>query len=479
MAKKKYYAVKVGEVPGIYENWSDCKSQIDGFSGAIYKSFATRKEAEQFIGSVPSLLVEKEENDDFNIDNYISKIDSETLVAFVDGSYDATSKIYGYGAVLISKNNPIETISGSDNNKDYVETRNVAGEIEGVQNAITYAVGEGYKKIVLFHDYIGIRSWALGEWKANAAISRDYVLFIDQMKRCIEIDFQKVKAHSGVTYNEMADSLAKKSLLKKGIKSNQNGCVTVTGIDMDDFESIFELLKLSNKEIKVVDGGKLSHCENFILTLNGDKIVVSCYKKGTTTIQGKQSKLLEEFMRLLVELLPDKGEVVELLNDYHEITMDKDKITNRFNHLLPNFERTKTDDQKLINTLNQAVYNTLLTGERPDYTDLATPSLRVIEYYLYNILVSKGITTVEDNKHGFGYFDKIENVFYLQETHKAGFSSQEVEYLNELYNFYYNHRHTLDHWNKNGLTRMLKTMEEARQLIVDNLELINKFYITF
>ena len=30
MAKKKYYAVKVGKTPGIYGTWSECEEQIKG-----------------------------------------------------------------------------------------------------------------------------------------------------------------------------------------------------------------------------------------------------------------------------------------------------------------------------------------------------------------------------------------------------------------------------------------------------------------
>ena len=46
MAKKKYYVVWVGETPGIYENWDDCKAQVDGFAQASYKSYKTRQEAD-------------------------------------------------------------------------------------------------------------------------------------------------------------------------------------------------------------------------------------------------------------------------------------------------------------------------------------------------------------------------------------------------------------------------------------------------
>ena len=46
----KYYAVKVGRQPGIYTTWEECKSQVNGYSGAIYKSFATLQEAKVFMG---------------------------------------------------------------------------------------------------------------------------------------------------------------------------------------------------------------------------------------------------------------------------------------------------------------------------------------------------------------------------------------------------------------------------------------------
>lgn len=46
MAKKKYYAVKVGKKPGIYLTWDECKMQIEGVSGEKHKGFQTLEEAE-------------------------------------------------------------------------------------------------------------------------------------------------------------------------------------------------------------------------------------------------------------------------------------------------------------------------------------------------------------------------------------------------------------------------------------------------
>ena len=41
----KYYAVKKGRKPGVYQSWAECKAMVDGFPGAVYKSFKTREEA--------------------------------------------------------------------------------------------------------------------------------------------------------------------------------------------------------------------------------------------------------------------------------------------------------------------------------------------------------------------------------------------------------------------------------------------------
>jgi len=52
-AKQKYYVVWKGVQPGIYHDWTDCKLQIQGYEGAIYKSFDSRMEAEAAINESP------------------------------------------------------------------------------------------------------------------------------------------------------------------------------------------------------------------------------------------------------------------------------------------------------------------------------------------------------------------------------------------------------------------------------------------
>lgn len=46
MAKKHYYVVWKGRHPGIYHSWEDCKKEIEGFQGALYKGFVEKSAAE-------------------------------------------------------------------------------------------------------------------------------------------------------------------------------------------------------------------------------------------------------------------------------------------------------------------------------------------------------------------------------------------------------------------------------------------------
>jgi len=49
--EEKFYGVAVGHNPGVYETWGEAQEQINGVKGPRYKKFATRKEAEEFVKS--------------------------------------------------------------------------------------------------------------------------------------------------------------------------------------------------------------------------------------------------------------------------------------------------------------------------------------------------------------------------------------------------------------------------------------------
>ena len=53
-SKKKFYGVKVGRAPGVYDTWDEAEAQVKGFEGALHKSFATRAPAEKYVASPPA-----------------------------------------------------------------------------------------------------------------------------------------------------------------------------------------------------------------------------------------------------------------------------------------------------------------------------------------------------------------------------------------------------------------------------------------
>ena len=115
----KYYAVKVGRTTGIFETWDQCKASVNGYPGALYKSFKTKTEAYNYMGW------NGEQMDIFNmntfdqndttpienekpVDNDIPLSSSTKAVAYVDGSFNSVTKIFGYGVVLFQNRKQIK-----------------------------------------------------------------------------------------------------------------------------------------------------------------------------------------------------------------------------------------------------------------------------------------------------------------------------------------------------------------------------------
>lgn len=60
MAKKNFYVVWNGVTPGVYNSWDECKAQVSGYDGAIYKSFPSLEQAKKAFDESPWLYVGKQ-----------------------------------------------------------------------------------------------------------------------------------------------------------------------------------------------------------------------------------------------------------------------------------------------------------------------------------------------------------------------------------------------------------------------------------
>lgn len=220
MAKKKYYAVKVGKVPGIYSSWKECEEQIKGYPKAEYKGFSTLPEAEAFLGEKPekNLSMKKENTppaSNLNKERRIEDpLERNILKAYVDGSFNKDRMEYSCGVVLIFNGKELH-FSKKGSRKELAEMRNVAGELLGAQYAMAFALKNlgKFKELWVYHDYEGIAKWCTGEWKAKQEGTmkyRDY--YLEKIADRFPVRFMKVRAHSGDKYNDLADQLAKEAL---------------------------------------------------------------------------------------------------------------------------------------------------------------------------------------------------------------------------------------------------------------------------
>ena len=219
MAKKKYYGVKVGKTPGVYLTWEECKNQVDGYSGAMYKSFPTLAEAEEFAGVHGAMAAPGSVVPGFSkcgaAEFELQPGEKEELefppggaVAYVDGSYNAATGEYSCGVVFLYEGKEIH-IAQKGESEELAAMRNVAGEILGAELAMRKAVEMKIPSLNIYHDYQGIASWCLGEWKTNKEGTIAYKRYYDSLKGQIDISFRKVKGHSGDVWNDRADELAR------------------------------------------------------------------------------------------------------------------------------------------------------------------------------------------------------------------------------------------------------------------------------
>ena len=110
---KTYYVVHKGRVPGIYNNWIECKKQVEGYDGAIYKKFTNETEAQQFLkvgfnGKKPRAVTIKENADKKNSDLIEEEENNDTdkIFIYTDGScirHKNSNSTAGYGIYIPEK----------------------------------------------------------------------------------------------------------------------------------------------------------------------------------------------------------------------------------------------------------------------------------------------------------------------------------------------------------------------------------------
>lgn len=127
---------------------------------------------------------------------------------YVDGSYKDGR--VAWGLLIIKADEIYASFSGVFSNEEGENSRQVAGELKAVEEAVFWAKENKVAVLDIYYDYDGIKYWVTGEWKAKKNLTKKYKDFILNSK--VKLNFYKVKSHSGDKYNDMADKLAKNML---------------------------------------------------------------------------------------------------------------------------------------------------------------------------------------------------------------------------------------------------------------------------
>lgn len=495
MAKKKYYAVKIGKRPGVYFTWAECEDQIKGVSGAVYEGFPDLESAQKFIEEDEIVIQDKYThatitNED--VKSAISVLKDGEVIAFVDGSYLDLEKKAGFGAIIVDNLGVETTLYRAYSEKNcpsLLDLRNFAAELQGAMEVIKWAVSYGKKSIKLYYDYEGIEKFANGEWTAKNAFAKEYVSFIDDARNSIDLKFVKVPAHSGIEYNERVDAIAKQSLLEKGYKTYDDGSVYFIGYSADDWKAIVDCIDEENLGLN----GENSKKTNFIVTTPSDgrqrieivlgknKVVINCYRNSKSYVQGKQSTLFSKIVSSAISMLNNKEKVIETLNKVHVLTITQEEVETEFENVLPDYSDER--DGKHYNNLLSAIYNTKIVGYMPDYTCLVTPIFRAYEKYLHDILGGKLglITCRDDGSNNFAFFSKNSSGKYeCNSSLISVLNYQQIVYLNNLYTTYRGIRHQYSHWSADDCdSAVIPDLNVAQGYLKDGLTIINDYYKLF
>ncbi|MBU3073270.1 ribonuclease H1 domain-containing protein [Clostridium estertheticum] len=313
---KKVYAIKEGFNSNTNEKieniivgtWAECLKYVKGVKGAKYKSFEDKNEAEKFLNGAPIILDK--------IDNNYPK---DILHIYVDGSYNSQTMEYSYGMVAVRDDVVLHIESGKGNSDSTKNIRQIAGELEGAVKGCQYAQSMGEKKVVIFHDYIGICYHATGFWDRKEESSKQYYRKMQEiMKSGIEVIFVKVDSHTGDLFNELVDEKCKERL---GIKSDK----------VVEKWLACNIINVASKAIKdeirlIAPKGEANIIVKEPNTIKDSNIELKCNEKQNKTYS---------FSEIVHEYTINKGEIDSLL-----LNLSSDEKTNFIIYLL------KTNDIK-------------------------------------------------------------------------------------------------------------------------------------
>jgi ribonuclease HI len=231
MAKKKYYAVVAGRKPGIYTDWfgpDGARAQVIGFQGAIYKGFATRKEAQAFMNSGPSAAKLSGGRGHTQKARPVAAAPPDAddrVVIYTDGSSLGNPGPGGYGVVIPSDNGDRELSGGfrrTTNNR--MELLACIVGLEQFRSPAAVALYSDSRYVVDGITKGWAKNWRRSGWrKSNGSPALNPDLWERLLALCERhnVAFIWVKGHAGHPGNERCDQLATQAAARSDLPPDE------------------------------------------------------------------------------------------------------------------------------------------------------------------------------------------------------------------------------------------------------------------
>ena len=238
--KKHFYAVLKGRKPDIYTQWTGsdgAEAQVKGFPGAVYRGFATRAEAEDFLRSggqvmpQPALLEPAPRAPARQqpgsaavaaaVTNHQAELEAGKVVIFTDGASTGNPGPGGYGVVMLHGPGRKELSGGfacTTNNR--MELMGVIAALRSIKRKLPIVIYSDSQYVVRAVEQGWARRWRSRGWMRNAeerAENADlWAELLDLLDRH-DVTFRWVKGHASNPENERCDQLAVEAARRKGL----------------------------------------------------------------------------------------------------------------------------------------------------------------------------------------------------------------------------------------------------------------------
>ncbi len=232
MGKSKIYVVAKGKTPGVYKAWGgvgQTQEQVQGYPGAVYKSFPSVGQAIVWLDSVPghhpdvmAVLEKMPEGSGSNgkvskssagaFTGHQAELDKGKVVIYTDGGCLGNPGPGGYAAVVLDGEDRKELSGGfrrTTNNR-----MEVLACIEGLESlpAGTDVVLISDSKYTVDAMTKGwAKKWRSKNWmRTPTEAAKNPDLWKRMLEVCEErkVSFRWVKGHAGTEENERCDELA-------------------------------------------------------------------------------------------------------------------------------------------------------------------------------------------------------------------------------------------------------------------------------